>query len=103
MATRQNHQHGSSTLHTTSGKPSQVDFDGSDWRREDMYAPESIDLLKNSGIDFKRFEEDGIDPVYFGELLITSGLVLFENVKWVSFHSSVSPSLLLPPLTLQGV
>ena len=52
-----------------------------------MYAPDSIDLLKNSGIDFKRNEEEGIDVEYFGELLITSGLVLFDNMKWVSFHS----------------
>lgn len=55
--------------------------------RDDMYAPESIELLKNSGIDFKRNEEDGIDVEYFGELLVTSGLVLFPDVKWVSFHS----------------
>ena len=55
-----------------------------------MYAPDSIDLLKNSGIDFKRNEEDGIDVEYFGELLVTSGLVLFDNVKWVSFHSCVT-------------
>jgi len=56
-------------------------------KREDMYAPESIELLKKSGIDFKRHEEEGIDVDYFGELLVTSGLVLFDNVKWVSFHS----------------
>jgi hypothetical protein len=54
---------------------------------DDMYAPESIELLKKSGIDFKRHEEDGINPLYFGELLVTSGLVLFDSVKWVSFHS----------------
>jgi CCR4-NOT transcription complex subunit 7/8 len=56
---------------------------------DDMYAPDSIELLKNSGIDFKRNEEDGIDVKYFGELLITSGLVLFDNIKWISFHSCV--------------
>jgi CCR4-NOT transcription complex subunit 7/8 len=52
-----------------------------------MYAPESIELLQKSGIDFLRHTNEGIDINYFGELLITSGLVLFENVKWVSFHS----------------
>jgi CCR4-NOT transcription complex subunit 7/8 len=51
-----------------------------------MYAPESIELLTKSGIDFKRHDEQGIDVEYFGELLVTSGLVLFEDVKWVSFH-----------------
>lgn len=64
-----------------------------------MYAPDSIELLKNSGIDFKRNEEEGIDVEYFGELLITSGLVLFDHVKWVSFHSCVSS----PPSALKGV
>jgi hypothetical protein len=58
-----------------------------------MSAPESIELLTKSGIDFKRHEEQGIDLEYFGELLITSGLVLFEDVKWVSFHRYVQPAL----------
>ena len=53
----------------------------------DMYAQDSIDLLQRSGIDFEQFEARGIDPFLFGELLMTSGLVLNENVKWLSFHS----------------
>ncbi|GMK57880.1 hypothetical protein CspeluHIS016_0407140 [Cutaneotrichosporon spelunceum] len=68
---------------------------------DDMYAPESIELLKNSGIDFKRNEEDGIDVEYFGELLVTSGLVLFPNVKWVSFHSGYDFGYLLRILTCE--
>lgn len=51
-----------------------------------MYAQDSIDLLTNSGIQFKRHEEDGIDILDFAELLMTSGLVLCDNVKWISFH-----------------
>jgi len=53
---------------------------------EDMYAPESIDLLQKSGFDFQRHEEIGISPNDFAELLITSGLVLAPEAKWVSFH-----------------
>ncbi|WVQ86535.1 hypothetical protein IAS59_000248 [Cryptococcus gattii] len=68
---------------------------------EDMFAPDSIDLLKSSGIDFKRNEEEGIDVEYFGELLITSGLVLFDNVKWVSFHSGYDFGYLLKILTCE--
>lgn len=52
-----------------------------------MYAQDSIELLQKSGIDFKRLEMEGIDNDTFAEHLITSGLVLFTNVKWVSFHS----------------
>ena len=54
--------------------------------REDMYAQDSIDLLNRAGIQFKRHEEEGIDVGDFAELLITSGLVLNEDVKWLSFH-----------------
>uniref|UniRef100_A0A1A8J014 poly(A)-specific ribonuclease n=1 Tax=Nothobranchius kuhntae TaxID=321403 RepID=A0A1A8J014_NOTKU len=54
---------------------------------EDMYSQDSIDLLQNSGLQFKKHEEEGIDTLYFAELLMTSGLVLCENVKWLSFHS----------------
>lgn len=53
---------------------------------DDMYAPESIELLTKSGINFKRHEEYGISVEAFGELLISSGLVLLDEVQWVSFH-----------------
>jgi len=55
--------------------------------QEDMYSQDSIDLLHNAGIQFKRHEQNGIDHVYFAELLITSGVVLLDNVYWISFHS----------------
>jgi CCR4-NOT transcription complex subunit 7/8 len=51
-----------------------------------MYAPESIELLQKSGIDFQRHEEIGISPNDFAELMITSGLVLTPDTKWISFH-----------------
>ncbi|KAF9649766.1 CAF1-domain-containing protein [Thelephora ganbajun] len=55
--------------------------------QEDMYTPESIELLRAHGIDFQRHEDMGIDPNYFAELMITSGLVLTDDTKWISFHS----------------
>ncbi len=45
-----------------------------------MYAQDSIELLKHSGIDFQANEEDGIDVQRFGEKLMVSGVVLSENV-----------------------
>lgn len=54
-----------------------------------MYAQDSIDLLQNSGIQFKKHEEEGIDPLDFAELLMTSGIVLMDNIKWLSFHRYV--------------
>lgn len=68
---------------------------------EDMYAQDSIELLTNSGIQFKKHEEDGIDPLDFAELLMTSGIVLMENVRWLSFHSGYDFGYLLKLLTDQ--
>jgi CCR4-NOT transcription complex subunit 7/8 len=53
---------------------------------EDIYGPDSVDLLQKSGIDFQKHEEFGIPPTYFAELMITSGLVLSDDTTWVSFH-----------------
>ncbi|XP_066286524.1 CCR4-NOT transcription complex subunit 7-like [Branchiostoma lanceolatum] len=66
---------------------------------EDMYAQDSIDLLQNSGIQFKKHEEEGIDVTYFAELLMTSGVVLCDNVKWLCFHSGYDFGYLLKVLT----
>jgi CCR4-NOT transcription complex subunit 7/8 len=54
---------------------------------EDMYAESSIELLKNSGVDFARHLEHGIQLEAFGALLTTSGLVFSDEVNWLSFHS----------------
>ena len=61
--------------------------------REDTYAVDSIDLLNNSGIQFSRHKEEGIDMTYFAELLTTSGIVLNEDVKFISFHRFVATAI----------
>ncbi|PKI40827.1 hypothetical protein CRG98_038838 [Punica granatum] len=51
---------------------------------KDVFAAESIELLKQSGIDFEKNNERGIDAVRFGELLMSSGIVLNDNVQWLA-------------------
>lgn len=68
-----------------------------------MYAQDSIDLLRNSGIQFNKHEEEGIDPMDFAELLMTSGIVLMDNIKWLSFHSGYDFGYLLKLLTDQNL
>lgn len=46
-----------------------------------MYAQDSIELLKNSGIDFVSNEARGIDVQQFGASLMTSGIVLNDEVS----------------------
>lgn len=54
--------------------------------QDDMYNEKSIESLQQAGIDFKALEQNGIDPHQFASLLIPSGLVCFDNVRWISFH-----------------
>jgi len=67
----------------------------------DMFAQDSIDLLVHSGISFADHATHGIDPLLFGELLMVSGLVLDDRVKWVSFHSGYDFAYLLKLLTVK--
>ena len=55
--------------------------------QEDMYNAESIDFLANAGLNLDEHARNGIDPHDFGVVLITSGLVMEPDVRWISFHS----------------
>ncbi|KAM1088500.1 probable CCR4-associated factor 1 homolog 7 [Malus sylvestris] len=70
---------------------------------EDIFASDSIDLLRQCGIDFKKNNEKGIDVNRFGELLMSSGLVLSDNVHWVTFHSGYDFGYLLKLLTCRSL
>jgi CCR4-NOT transcription complex subunit 7/8 len=66
---------------------------------DEMYAQDSVDLLKRAGIDFKRHHDYGITLQDFGENLISSGLVLNNDVKWIAFHSGYDFGYLIKILT----
>lgn len=70
---------------------------------EDMYAQDSIDLLQKSGIQFRKHDDEGIEPFQFAELITTSGVVLMDDVKWISFHSGYDFGYLLKILTNQNL
>ena len=55
--------------------------------QDDMYNQDSIDFLSSAGLDLDLHEKQGIGPSEFGALMISSGLVLEDSVKWISFHS----------------
>lgn len=62
---------------------------------KDKSSSESISLLIKSGIEFDKLITNGISQDTFGESLITSGLILNEDIKWVSFHGSYDFAYLL--------
>jgi CCR4-NOT transcription complex subunit 7/8 len=65
----------------------------------DFYSPDSIDLLENAGIDFKTLFNKGTSPHFFAENLIPSGLILNENVHWITFHGVYDFAYLLKNIT----
>ncbi|ESR40835.1 putative CCR4-associated factor 1 [Citrus sinensis] len=70
---------------------------------EDIFANDSIELLKQSGINFTKNNEIGIDAMRFGELMMSSGIVLSDSMHWVTFHSGYDFGYLLKLLTCQNL
>ena len=62
---------------------------------KDKYSEESLNLLKNNGINFEKLKKNGISEKDFGEKLMTSGLVLNPSIKWVSYQGSYDFAYLL--------
>lgn len=65
----------------------------------DVYSNESIALLTNSGINFDNLAAKGLQMQHFGELVMTSGLVLNEHLHWISFHGIYDFAYFLKILT----
>jgi len=61
----------------------------------DMFAPDSIQLLEDAGLEFDNHKRKGIEMMHFGELLMTSGLVLSDKVQWICFHGAYDFAYLL--------
>ena len=70
---------------------------------EDEYNEESIQLLKNSGINFEKLKKKGIKQKIFAEHLMTSGLVLNPDINWISYHGSYDFAYLLKLLTNENL
>eukprot|EP00668_Euglena_longa_P001690 GGOE01001995.1.p1 GENE.GGOE01001995.1~~GGOE01001995.1.p1 ORF type:complete len:329 (-),score=53.28 GGOE01001995.1:1048-2034(-) len=65
----------------------------------DMYAQDSLEMLERAGINFDQHGADGIEVNTFAELMISSGLVLNDENRWVAFHSGYDFGYLLKVLT----
>jgi CCR4-NOT transcription complex subunit 7/8 len=88
------------TLPVIEGRPSVWQFNFKEFDLEkDIFDPESIDLLKNHGIDLYKHHTYGVDAGQFAELLMSSGVVLNDSVVWITFHGGYDFGYLLKSLT----
>ncbi|KAG7646472.1 putative CCR4-associated factor 1 2 [Arabidopsis thaliana] len=65
----------------------------------DMFALDSIELLRKSAIDLEKNNECGVDAKRFAELLMGSGVVLNDKIHWVTFHCGYDFGYLLKLLS----
>lgn len=65
----------------------------------DRNSPESISMLKEAGINFAELAERGIDPLVFADGMLSSGLVLNENIHWITFHGAFDFGYLMKTLS----
>ncbi|PIA46072.1 hypothetical protein AQUCO_01600386v1 [Aquilegia coerulea] len=56
--------------------------------RGDLHNPDSINMLRDQGIDFEKNAQEGIASEKFIYLMLCSGLLRNSKVTWVGFHTS---------------
>eukprot|EP00163_Fabomonas_tropica_P014824 TRINITY_DN2695_c0_g1_i1.p1 TRINITY_DN2695_c0_g1~~TRINITY_DN2695_c0_g1_i1.p1 ORF type:complete len:198 (+),score=46.44 TRINITY_DN2695_c0_g1_i1:247-840(+) len=69
--------------------------------RKEMYSQESFEQLTKAGVDFSKHSKNGIPLEQLGELLLTSGVVLSDNVRWISFRGGYDFAYLIKVLSCQ--
>ena len=65
----------------------------------DLHSSDSIDILKSAGIEFDKFEKEGIDPLDFFSRLYSTQLLMNDKITWIVFHGSYDFSYLIKYIT----
>ncbi|KAH0464405.1 hypothetical protein IEQ34_007191 [Dendrobium chrysotoxum] len=69
----------------------------------DIFDPNSIELLRRSGIDLEKNHRLGVTADRFSELIISSGVVQNDSVQWITFHSCYDLGYLLKTVTCRNL
>ena len=69
----------------------------------DLQSIESINLLKQSGINFDKFQRDGIDIYDFAPLFYASGLVMNDKIYWITFQCGYDLAYLVKLVSCQPI
>jgi CCR4-NOT transcription complex subunit 7/8 len=54
----------------------------------DLYAENSIRLLRDNGMDFQRHKYQGIDHELFADLFVNMRVLFNKRIKWLCFHGA---------------
>ena len=52
-------------------------------------------MLQDAGINFDNLKQEGIEPLVLGDYLTSSGLVLNEDARWITFHGAFDYAYLI--------
>ncbi|OMO74291.1 Ribonuclease CAF1 [Corchorus capsularis] len=70
---------------------------------QDLYAEDSIELLKQQGINLKKNKGMGIDSKYFASKFWITNLMFNPSLFWITFHGAYDIGYLLKILTGQNL
>ncbi|XP_054793134.1 probable CCR4-associated factor 1 homolog 6 [Prosopis cineraria] len=70
--------------------------------KRDPKSRDMIDALRDSGMDLEKNQKDGVTYSDFAELLMSSGLVMRDEVSWITFQGSSHFGYLVKLLTAAG-
>jgi CCR4-NOT transcription complex subunit 7/8 len=70
---------------------------------EDLYVPESIQLLCKTGMDFQRNRLFGIDSRHFCQLLWSTNMLFNPRTRWITFHGAYDFGYLLKLLLAENL
>lgn len=62
---------------------------------KEMISSESLDLLRKLAINSEMHKTNGIKTFEFAQLMIESGLLMDENITWITYHSAYDLGFLI--------
>lgn len=70
---------------------------------DQMCSQDGLEILRRSGLDLEKHRSDGIEPFELAEVLTSSGLLLSDEVTWITFHAGYDLGLVLAMLRQKAV
>lgn len=70
------------------GEPSTWQFNLEFDVTKEMLSVESLDLLRKSGINYEMHKTTGVSKFEFAQLMIDSGLLMDNEVTWITYHAA---------------